>query len=111
MIFPPIGKTVQPLGTRISKHRNPIKTLGTSMCIDTIEIDDTNTLAVHAIEHNKRTKASFNSLYKFFIIKHVEKEQLTISEQFFVNHFKTIRPYGLNVSNPIGLTNRINFLT
>ena len=57
------------------------------------------------IEHSIRTMTGFNSLYKFFIIRHVEKEQLVISEQFFINKYFTYKPYGLNVSNPIGLTN------
>ena len=73
-----------------------------------IEIDDTNTLAAHCIEHSKRTKTGFNSLYKFFVIKYVEREKLVISEQFFINKYFTYKPYGLNVSNPIGLTNHFN---
>ena len=73
-----IGKTVQQLGRRISQHRSPIQALGTSTCISRNDIDDTNTLAAHAIEHNLRTKAGFNSLYKFYVLKYEEKERLTI---------------------------------
>ena len=100
-----IGKTTQPLDKRITQHRNPISTLSSNQCISDQEIDDTNTLAAHCIEHSIRTKTGFNSLYKFFVIKHVEKEQLVISEQFLINKYFTNKPYGLNVSNPIGLTN------
>ena len=100
-----IGKIPQPLGRRITQHRNPIATLSTNQCISDPDIDDTNTLAAHCMEHSIRTKTGFNSLYKFFIIKHVEKEQLVISEQFFINKYFTNKPCGLNVSNPIGLTN------
>ena len=98
-----IGKTTQPLGKRVTQHRNPIATISSSL-----EIDDTNTLAAHCIEHNTRTKTGFNSLYKFFVIKYVEREKLVISEQFFINKYFTYKPYGLNVSNPIGLTNHFN---
>ena len=80
-----IGKTTQPLDRRITQHRNPIATLSSNQCISDQEIDDTNTLAAHCMEHSIRTKTGFNSLYKFFIIKHVEKEQLVISEQFFIS--------------------------
>ena len=95
-----IGKTTQPLGKRVTQHRNPIATISSSL-----EIDDTNTLAAHCIEHSTQTKTGFNSLYKFFIMKYVEMEILVISEQFFINKYLTYREYGLNVSNPIGLTN------
>ena len=59
-------------------------TLSKSTWINRDNIDDTNTLAAHAIEHDVRTKAGFNSLYRFFILKYEDKEKLTISEQFFM---------------------------
>ena len=108
-----IGKTVQQLGRRISQHRSPIhEALGTITCISRDDyIDDTNTLAAHAIEHNLQTKAGFISLYKFYVLKYEEKERLTISEQFFINKFRTYHPYGLNTSNPISLSDRLIFQT
>ena len=81
-----IGKTTQPLDRRITQHRNPIATISSSL-----EIDDTNTLAAHCIEHSTRTKTGFNSLYKFFIIEYAENERkkLVISEHFFINKYFT----------------------
>ena len=102
-----IGKTVQQLGRRICQHRSQIQALSTSTCINRDNIDNTNTLAAHAIEHNVRTKAGFNSLYRFFILRYEEKEKLTISEQFFINKFRTYRPYGLNTSNPNSINDRL----
>ena len=77
-----IGKTTQPIGRRITQHRNPIATLSTNQCRSDQDIDDTNTLAAHCIEHSIRTKTGFNSLYKFFIIKHVEKSNLLFLSSF-----------------------------
>ena len=68
-----------------------------------LELSDENTLAAHAIEHGARTKGEFNDLYRFFVVKHVEKERLTISEQELISRYNTVRPYGLNVSNPLGI--------
>ena len=95
-----IGKTVQAFRTRISQHRGFITTLDSS---NPSELTDENTLAAHALEHEIRTKTDFNRLYKFSVLRYVEKEHLTKSEQFFINKFNSIRPYGLNVSNPISL--------
>ena len=76
-----IGKTVQPLRSRISEHRN---TLNDKLDIKNIgDISDDNTLAAHAIEHDIRTKVGFNRLYRFYIIRYVEQENITKSEQFF----------------------------
>ena len=64
---------------------------------------DENTLAAHAYwEHNVTTKEGFDDLYSIYIIKNKDPAQLTYSEQFLINYFYTVRPYGLNVSNPIG---------
>ena len=101
-----IGKTVQAFRTRIGQHRGFIGTLDSSTPED---LSDENTLAAHAIEHEIRTKADFNSLYKFSILRYAEKENLTSSEQFLINKFNTVRPYGLNVSNPISLPNVFKF--
>ena len=101
-----VGKTIQAIRTRISQHRGFITTLDTS---NPIELTDDNTLAAHALEHGIRTKADFNNLYKFSVLRYVEKEELTKSEQFFINKFNTIRPYGLNVSNPISLPECFKF--
>ena len=96
-----LGKTVQALRTRIAQHRGFIVALGAST--DEFELSDENTLAAHALEHGVRTKADFNELYKFFVVKYVEKEMLTISEQELISRYNTVRPYGLNVSNPLGI--------
>ena len=104
---PYFGKTIIAIGTRIGQHRNFITTLDTS--IEAIEVDDENTLAAHALEHGIRTKSGFNSLYKVFVVKYSEKQMLTINEQNLINSHNTVRPYGLNVANPIGLGNNLNF--
>ena len=78
-------------------------------CTEAIEVDDESTLAAHALDHGIRTKSGFSSLYRVFVVRHSEKEMLTINEQNLINSFNTVRPYGLNVANPIGLTQNFNF--
>ena len=94
------GKSVQPLGRRITAHRDPI----TIMTPET-EITDANTLAAHAYNtHGATTKADFNSIYKFSIVARKEPINLTINEQFLINKFKTYKPLGLNLENPVSMT-------
>ena len=100
-----IGKTTQFLSTRTSQHRSFISKIDAST-----ELSDENTLAAHAYwEHNVTTKEGFDDLYSIYIIKNKDPAQLTYSEQFLINYFYTVRPYGLNVSNPIGLSPVLNF--
>ena len=103
-----IGKTIQTLRSCISQHRSVILTLGTS--ISRIEITDENTLAAHAVEHGIRTKTGFNGLYKFFILKYADKERLTITVQNLINSFSTLKSYGLNVANPVGLSRNFRYI-
>ena len=68
-------------------------------------VDDSNSLAAHLInDHKLFTKEDFNKVYRFYILRNVNQTKLlTIEEQRFVNYFDTLRPKGLNCSNPIGL--------
>ena len=100
------GKSVQMFSTRISQHRNPI----ISKSFNPNEIDDENTLAAHAyLVHDARTKSDFNSLYKFSVVRILDPFNLTKGEQYFINLFKTRRPGGLNVDNPINLPATFDF--
>ena len=94
-----VGKTVQQLRTRISQHRNNIKKLGTS----NVEINDENSLAAHLIhEHNLTTPSDFNSSYKFTILKTVsDPKKLLFEEQKLINRLGTLKPNGLNFSDPV----------
>jgi len=100
-----IGKTTQILSTRISQHRSSINSIGTST-----ELSDANTLATHAsIDHEVTTGEGFDDLYSVYIIKVLkDPARLTFLEQSLINYFFTVRPYGLNVSNPIGLSPVVN---
>ena len=65
------------------------------MCINRENIDDTNTLAAHAIDYNLRTKAGFFPLYNILVLKYEEYENLANPEQF---SFKNLGLVGLTVS-------------
>ena len=72
---------------------------------DHFMIDDYNCLAAHAYFcHDVKDNDGFNSLYRFSIVQMLcEPKLLLRREQYYINTYKTFVPYGLNVSNPIGL--------
>ena len=82
-----IGKTVHTFRSRITGHRSFMQKL----CKSDLELSDENTLAAHLIsDHNLATKDSFNSNYRFTILRAVaDPKFLTIEEQKLVNFFST----------------------
>ena len=99
-----IGKSVTELRTRVNKHRNTFKSFNPD---DDVEITDKEALAAHAKSyHHLTTVTEFNSCYVWDIIRSVNNPDLLLTEeQRTINQFNTIYPFGLNISNPIGLRN------
>ena len=103
---PYMGKTINELRCRINGHRSHLKEiLSADLCKNDLLIDDTNCLAAHArFCHCVKDNKSFNLLYKFSIVQKLHDPNLLLRrEQFYINKYKTFVPFGLNVSNPIGL--------
>ena len=97
-----VGKTVQQLRERVNKHRNVFKSFNPS---DNIEITDKEALAAHAKSyHDLSTVTEFNKCYSWDIYRNVHNPDLLLTEeQKHINELNTIYPFGLNISNPIGL--------
>ena len=94
-----IGKTTLPLHNRINGHR--ASKFDTSNCISTLT--DENVLSYHClVDHNKTQE--FTKLYEITILKCVEPLNLLETEHYLINKFKTVRPTGLNIENPLGLS-------
>ena len=101
-----MGKTVNMLRTRINGHRSHLTDMSMAdINSDTLMIDDKNCLAAHAYFcHDVRDNTGFNSLYKFSSVQMLCDPKLLLRrEQYYINTYKTFVPYGLNISNPIGL--------
>ena len=93
-----IGKTTVPLRDRFSGHRRSMKIVSTLT-----EITDKEALAAHAV-FDHHSQLTFNELFRLNIVKNnVKPSELLKTEQQFINKYKTIRPTGLNISNPIGI--------
>ena len=95
---PYIGKTTQPLHKRVNGHRTAKIEPGQTK--DTLT--DDQALAAHCLFDHKN-EVEFNKLYKIFIIKVVNPNELLSTEQFLANKYKSFEPTGLNIGNPIGL--------
>ena len=93
------GKTTIPLHKRMNLHRGHIGSIKRLT-----EIDDDHVLAAHVVMDHQN-QLNFQKLYRFFVVKKLANPRdLLKNEQKFINKFKTRRPTGLNIDNPIGIS-------
>ena len=99
-----VGKTIQELRSRIAGHCAQTKSFD-----PLIEVTDENCLAAHMVkDHSINDSDSFNDSYRFSILEHVSTPSVLLSrEQFYINSLRTFQPFGLNLSDPIGLKARL----
>ena len=103
-----VGKTVNKLQKRISGHRTYVNKLDN--ILDFVESDDT-ALAHHLKQdHNFDTIRLFNLSYKFTILEN-NPHSLDDAEQRWVNRIVCMRPFGLNVEKPGGVTESYQSMT
>ena len=96
------------LQKRISGHRTYVNQLGNLKDLD--DTDDT-ALAHHLKQdHNFDTIKLFNLSYKFTILEN-NPHSLDKAEQRWVNRLVTMRPFGINVEKPGGVTESYQSMT
>ena len=100
------GKTVQNLHLRINGPRRHMKDV---INISPEEEDDENCLALHVFSmHSVLDNKGFNESFKFSVAKLLDNPVLLKgSEQKLINRYRTFKPFGLNVANPMGLKPRL----
>ena len=103
-----VGKTVNKLQCRISGHRSFVNRHGLT---DNNEETDDAALAEHLRrDHNFDTLDSFNSNYTFSILE-LGPFDLNKAEQRWVSRLVTMRPFGLNIEKPCGVTDSIKTMS
>ena len=103
--LPYVGKTTQPLASRINGHRSKYyECLKDNQIKFKIEKEDDNLLGLHIYNnHGSRKKSNFNETYKFTILAQCNPKSLDISEHKWIQKLKTITPYGLNSHDRFGM--------
>ena len=65
---------------------------------------DTYSLGEHLIdEHNCKLRSDFNDFYEIFILMNSSPTTLEINEHKFIHKLKTLKPFGINSSDPFGI--------
>ena len=105
------GKTVQQLRSRISGHRawmKKTKDKEKDQEDGKWENEDEATLAEHLkAEHELENAEDFNNAYKFTVLQFCAPSTIDKLEQIWISRLKTMTPYGLNISKPLGICDSI----
>ena len=103
-----VGKTVTSLSDRVNGHRSHFYTVLNQSATNNLRegmdhYDDEQILGAHLVhEHNVKMKTDFNKNYSIFILAHSRPMSLRITEQFWIDKLRTLRPFGLNQSCSVG---------
>ena len=101
-----VGKTTCQLRTRISGHRTHISREKDDE--DSEEDKDDAALANHLIkDHNLKTPELFNKCYSFSVVQE-NPSDIDRAEQIWVNRLVTMRPLGLNIEKPCGVSEQLH---
>ena len=101
-----VGKTMCKLRTRISGHRTHISRIKEEQ--DDDDDKDEAALANHLIkDHNLKTPEWFNKCYSFAVLQD-NPSDIDRAEQIWVNRLVTMRPFGLNIEKPCGVSDQLH---
>ena len=99
-----VGKTIQPLNSRINGHRQKF-----ADCLSydgdhaDLADDDDHALGLHLFfQHGQRRREGFNDSFKFTVLERCNPRNIDLKEHLWIQRLKTIKPYGLNSHDPFG---------
>ena len=96
-----VGKTIQPLNTRINGHRNKFYDCLWSKG-DRLELDDDDyTLGLHLyFKYGLGDKKGFNGGFSFTALEHCNPQSIDLKEHLWIQRLGCVKPYGLNSHDP-----------
>ena len=99
-----VGRTIQQLRKRMNQHRTKFYTLlnGKEVVTDGDDADDFSP-GLHLVEHGFKNRTDFNDNYELYILTNCSPKILDVNEHKYIHHFNTLRPTGINTSNPFSI--------
>ena len=102
-----VGRTTRPLKERVTEHRGKFYELLANpsiRCQDDFDFSDCYSLGAHLIDnHGILNREQFDENYEVFILCNSSPNNLEINEHRFIQNLKTIKPFGINSVDPLGI--------
>jgi len=96
---PYVGKSTRMLRVRFGEHRRAFYKIISGQKVDTD--DDSNCVGLHLhIEHGLSQKENFNNSVSVCILENLSPSSLDVNEHRYIHAFKSLRPSGMNSTNP-----------
>ena len=95
------GRSVRALRVRIGEHRRAFYQIIDGKPVD-LENDDFSP-GLHLKEHNCIDKGDFNKYFRVCLLEICSPKILAVREHFYIHKYNTLRPNGMNASNPFGI--------
>ena len=95
------GRSVRVLRVRIGEHRRAFYQILDGKAVDP-ENDDFSP-GLHLKEHNCNDKGDFNKFFRLCLLEICSPKILAIREHLYIRKYNTLRPNGINTSNPFGI--------
>ena len=96
-----VDRSVCKLRVRIGEHRRAFYKILEGGTYD--PLNDEFSLGDHLREHNFNHKDDFNKYYRVYILDICSPKSLEAREHIFIHKLNTLRPKGLNATNPFGI--------
>ena len=93
-----VGRSTRPLKERIGEHRRHYYSVLNNNVCD--EKKDDQALGAHLYEHGCREESDFCNIYNVSVLQICSPRELEVAEHRFIHKLNSLRPNGLNVSNP-----------
>ena len=102
--MPYVGRTVQELKERIGQHRRAFYAVldNKNHCN---KFDDAYSMGFHLKDvHNFKNRSDFiNDSFRFVILENCSPRVIEKREHYFIHKLNTLRPNGINTSNPFSI--------
>ena len=102
-----VGRTTQILKERVTQHRGKFYDLladPSIRCQENFEFSDCYSLGAHLIDnHGILNRDDFDVNYEVLILCNSSPNQLEINEHKFIQNLKTVKPFGINSVDPLGI--------
>ena len=99
-----IGRTTRFLRVRVNEHRHKFYSLLEKPELSSDDDSDAYSLGAHLVDdHNCKSRSDFNKFYEIFILMNCSPGTLEVNEHKFIQKLRTIKPFGINSSDPFGI--------